>query len=51
MLRILHHSQQRVALLRMVRVLAAHDTAKTHLLRKVQNLKIQIKIKNQSCEV
>ncbi len=33
-----HHSQKRYALLRMVRVLAAHHTAKTRFLRKVQDL-------------
>jgi hypothetical protein len=38
----LHHSQERVMLLRMVRVLAAHRTAKTRLLKKVQDLNCRI---------
>ncbi len=37
---ILHHLQERVALLQMVRVLAAHRAAKTRSLRKVPSLHI-----------
>ncbi len=39
---ILHHLQERIAFLRMVRVLAAHRAAKTRSLRKVQNLSLII---------
>ncbi len=40
---ILHHSQERDALLQMVRVLAAHRAAKTRSLRKVQDLSSSIR--------
>ncbi len=43
---ILHHSQERCLLLRMVRVLAAHRAAKTRSLRKVQDLSIVTMLQN-----